>query len=517
MKLALQKSHKSIRLLQDVELNDFTVLTGVNGAGKSHLLEAIENGSIKVDGIASGGNLIRRFDWSNLVPNDTQAINPYTLIQERDNHWKDISSQITRSRDSFKQFLEQIKITNKSDDEIKQMASMTELELSEKLSDHQKAHQIYVHYKSILDNFKKQYSRNNKIIYLLIERFEKVCSTPFIYLDEDEFYKYYFAQCNPVNIFQQSFGRLFAAYEKLRVENEFREFRNQRKGQNIGFLSEQEFKAQNGEPPWDFVNDILETADLDFRIDKPDGYNNKPYQPRLIHQISGDLINFSNLSSGEKILISFALFLYYAEDKNQIVNYPKILLFDEIDAPLHPSMTQSVINTIQEVLINKHKIKVILTTHSPSTVALSPESSIYVMTKDENNRLQETSKDSALAVLTAGITTLSINYENRRQIFVESKNDIEYYELIFNKIKQHLIPEISLSFISAGTKGENCEQVKSIVKQLVDCGNSNVYGIIDWDSYHASKDNIKVLGENKRYSIENYIFDPLLLVTFLLR
>ncbi|MGB3694923.1 MAG: hypothetical protein WA999_19595, partial [Spirulinaceae cyanobacterium] len=27
----------------------------------------------------------------------------------------------------------------------------------------------------------------------------------------------------------------------------------------------------------------------------------------------------------------------------------------------------------------------------------------------------------------------------------------------------------------------------------------------------------RVLGENKRYSIENYIFDPILLITFLLR
>jgi AAA15 family ATPase/GTPase len=144
--------------------------------------------------------------------------------------------------------------------------------------------------------------------------------------------------------------------------------------------------------------------------------------------------------------MSFALCLYYAEDRRQLVDYPKVLLFDEIDAPLHPSMTQSLLRTIQDVLINRHGIKVILTTHSPSTVALAPETSLYAMSKTESKtelrRLQKTTKDKALTILTTGVPTLSIDYENRRQVFVESQYDAQFYEKIYEKLRDKLIPEI---------------------------------------------------------------------------
>lgn len=527
MQLVFKKPYKSIKALLNIELNDFTVLTGVNGSGKSHLLEAIKNGSIRVEGITLNNNAnnnylnqIRLFDWSNLVPNDTEAINSYDFNQGRDNDWKTFDYQTSMYKNQLKQWLRKNGIHDTSNTQIYELASMEKSELAQELNNTQKADEIYIKIQELNNACKDDFVGKNSLNKLYIEKLENICKAPFICIDEDNFYKNYLinytSHYNYVDIFQHSFTRLFNAYAKIRVNNEFREFRNS-KGQPVSFLSEQEFREQNGEPPWDFVNDILAKANLDFRINKPDGYDDKPYQATLINQISGDSVNFSDLSSGEKILISFALCLYYTEDKKQVVNYPKVLLFDEIDAPLHPSMTQSILRTIQEILVDKHKIKVILTTHSPSTVALSPESSIYVMTKDRNNRLEKITKDKALSVLTEGIPTLSIDYDNRRQIFVESKNDIQYYEIILDKIKQYLIPEISLNFISSGTNGENCDQVKSIVKALVNCGNQKVYGIIDWDKNNISQNNIKVLGENKRYSIENYIFDPILVITFLLR
>ena len=41
MKVSIRKNHKSIHLIQDLELPDFVVLTGKNGSGKSHLMEAM--------------------------------------------------------------------------------------------------------------------------------------------------------------------------------------------------------------------------------------------------------------------------------------------------------------------------------------------------------------------------------------------------------------------------------------------------------------------------------------------
>jgi predicted ATPase len=47
MKLSFVKPYKSITSIPNIEIPDFVVLTGVNGAGKTHLIEAIENGSIQ--------------------------------------------------------------------------------------------------------------------------------------------------------------------------------------------------------------------------------------------------------------------------------------------------------------------------------------------------------------------------------------------------------------------------------------------------------------------------------------
>ena len=40
MNLKFLEEHLSIKQFNDVELKDFTVLTGLNGSGKSHLLQA---------------------------------------------------------------------------------------------------------------------------------------------------------------------------------------------------------------------------------------------------------------------------------------------------------------------------------------------------------------------------------------------------------------------------------------------------------------------------------------------
>jgi predicted ATPase len=48
--LIYQKDHLSITQFNPIDIPDFTILTGINGAGKSHLLQAIENRSVLVDG-----------------------------------------------------------------------------------------------------------------------------------------------------------------------------------------------------------------------------------------------------------------------------------------------------------------------------------------------------------------------------------------------------------------------------------------------------------------------------------
>ena len=89
------------------------------------------------------------------------------------------------------------------------------------------------------------------------------------------------------------------------------------------YLNPQEFLDKHGEPPWDFVNSVLETANIDFRIEQLPVYEGRPYEPILTDRTRGTQVKFADLSSGERVLMSFALCLYYAQDRRQMVNYPK--------------------------------------------------------------------------------------------------------------------------------------------------------------------------------------------------
>jgi energy-coupling factor transporter ATP-binding protein EcfA2 len=340
---------------------------------------------------------------------------------------------------------------------------------------------------------------------------------PVFAMEQEDFFGEYPKLWQPVDLFQQSFARLFSAYQRHWSQNKLKAVANA-EGEKVPFLTEAQFIEKHGIAPWIFLNEILGVAELDFRINEPYKWDDRPYEP-ILTDVNRDIrVKFNDLSSGERILMSFALCLYHANDPNAAADFPQLILFDEIDAPLHPSMTRSLLRTIERTLVDKHKIWVILTTHSPSTVALAPNSSIYVMHKQGQNRLQATSKDAALGILTSGVPTLSVNYENRRQVFVESKYDVQYYSALYGISKSSLDPEISLSFIASGPGGNgDCEQVKTLVVQLTSGGNKTVVGAIDWDTRNTSTPTIFVLGENERYSIENFILDPVLLGLLLLR
>jgi len=523
MKLTLTSPYKSITQLPEIQLPDFVVLTGVNGAGKTHLVEAIERGSIQVENITQESQTrpIRLFNWSNLVPNDSGAFSSYQITQERQALWSELSQLMKSYREQILNVLQQYNRFDLLSRETSELFKITEEELIISGSTQDEARSIIQTIQNLILNAPSylagNFVRNDFNRQRLINSLQKT-DTPLLSFEENDFYKHFPKNWLPVDMFQQSFGRLFIEYQVNFINNLLKEVASS-KGRVVEFLSDQEFVQQYGEPPWLFVNSILETANLDFRINQPaDYYEDRPYEPILTDRVRGTQVKFADLSSGEKILMSFALCLYYAEDRRQIVDYPRVLLFDEIDAPLHPSMTQSLLRTIQEVLVKRNNIKVIMTTHSPSTVALAPEDSIHAMSKSVERRLQKISKDRALSILTTGVPTLSINYENRRQVFVESQYDAKFYGQIYEKLRGRLVQEISLNFISSGVGGRgNCQQVREVVNQLYLRGNKTVYGIVDWDLSNNENNRVKVLGLGQRYSIENYLLDPLLVAAFLLR
>lgn len=326
-----------------------------------------------------------------------------------------------------------------------------------------------------------------------------------------------------VDPFQQAFGRVFTNYRELLHRNDRLEKYPPNDGSTRKHLSNSQFLEKHGIPPWDFVNQILETCHLDFRVEGPPLHETTPYEPKL-QKISFPVeMRFQDLSSGERVLMSFALCLYNSEDNRQQKNFPKLLLLDEVDAPLHPSMTMSLLNTIQNVLVESKNVAVILTTHSPSTVALAPENSLYVM-NPKGPAVEKISKNSALSILTTGVPTLSVSFDGRRQVFVESRTDASLYDALYQRYKIHLKSSRSLIFVEVGHKDHSgsetnagCTQVIRLVESLAGGGNKSVFGLIDWDGSRLPKDRLHVLSENIRDGLESLLFDPVLLAATIAR
>jgi ABC-type branched-subunit amino acid transport system ATPase component len=526
MRLIFNRRFKSVTSFDPIELPDFVVLTGVNGAGKSHLLEALENGSVSLEGIPQnnphGSRPTRRFDSNTLVPQDTGPFSAAQISQEQSGFWNEISQHREQQINPFKDVLRGLGLPSLENMEVKKLLAMhpidfEELGMSQETALH--AHQAISNAASNADNYIAgmfvQHDPTNRT--KLISSIRSATRVPVFAMNQEDFFSEFPKLWQPVDLFQQSFARLFSAYQRHWSQNKLKAIANT-EGEDVQFLTEAQFIERHGVAPWIFLNEILSVAELDFRINEPYKWDDRPYEPILTDVKRDVRVKFNDLSSGERIIMSFALCLYHANDRNSAADFPKLILFDEIDAPLHPSMTRSLLRTIQRTLVDQHQIKVILTTHSPSTVALAPSESIFVMHKHGHNRLKATSKDAALGILTAGVPTLSVNYENQRQVFVESKYDVQYYSALYEISKPLLEPEISLSFIASGPGGNaNCDQVQALVHQLTSNGNKTVIGAIDWDRSNVSTPTIFVLGENERYSVENFLLDPVLLALLLLR
>lgn len=522
--------HKSIGALPTINLPKFVVLTGRNGSGKTHFLEAINEGKVASSLVTNHMLDVLLFDWNSIIPQDTGIFNPHQYHTQQANWFTQIRKQQDQFFPSLQQQAMSLGIPQKYCSSLNKIVKLDKNDLTRILPDNQNIDIVY-------NNLKQQINQHGNNVYsnslnsIGDKDWKKMAPevlrenpSHFLESSESKFFnnnKFLWGQVDP---FQQAFGKVFSTYRELIHQNDRLEKYPPERDIDLKYRDNEEFIDNYGEPPWDFVNHILEVCHLDFRVDGPLLHETTSYEPKLI-KISSDIeMRFKDLSSGEKVLMSFALCLYNAQDNLQNIHFPKLLLLDEIDAPLHPSMVVSLLNTIQEVLIESKNVSVILTTHSPSTVALAPEESIYEMNAN-GPFISKISRSEALSILTMGVPTLSVSFDGRRQVFVESRTDARIYEKLYQLYKSDLDSKRSLVFIEVGRTNESsgaehnsgCEQVKKIVNNLSDGGNISVFGLVDWDGERQNINRIHVLSHGIRDGIESLIFDPVLLFATIVR
>lgn len=523
VRLVFNQSHASINVFPNIDLPDFTLITGPNGVGKSHLLQSIHMGRIKSDLAPNQSpqdqTHIRLFDWSTLVPQDTGYFSSENIRGERHNLFNSFNNLRTQHGwlEPARAVAREFGLEEKFIGEPARALEISSDDLEKMLGEPARVHNFREKMSSALDSF-----GNNIINNLDVNSRAQILAVsnslkrPIFSLNEKDIMSPSIPTWGQNDLFQQSFARLFVSYRDLKLANTISQFRAH-KGERVEFLSDEEFLQRHGPPPWEFVNQSLMHANLDFEINSPYLDDYQQFQPTLKKRSTGVEIPFHGLSSGEKVLMSFAFCVYYSNDRRQISVQPKILLLDEIDAPLHPSMSRNIIDTITNVLVGKFGIKIIATTHSPSTIALAPEESIFTMQPGKPG-LHKTSKAAALNILTVGVPTIAISFDGRRQVFVESPADAKIYDALYKLLKPKMSSERSLEFVATGTRisggtdrNTGCEVVKRLVESLASAGNISVFGLIDWDGTNNPDDRISVLAHGSKNGLENVVLDPLLI------
>lgn len=475
MQIKITQKHKSINPPCDFEFPDFSVLTGKNGSGKTHLLEAIADN--QKSQVLVNGNIvknIRYIGFNGLNPNIQETCDPQTIIQHIKNTWTNYHQAIQNNKNQRNQ--------HHNND-------------------------INMILRFVGDANMKRFITNTV----------EVTGKPFDQLTEDDFADNFDISFMGQNdFFTAQFALIFKNYHKRQEENSINEYYLS-KGQPVSkpVLSKQDFENKYGIPPWDFVNKILLETHIPYEVNSPVGTRlESNFHFKLKDRVAGFEISSSDLSTGEKVLMSLALAIY---NTGGDLGKPEVLLLDEPDAGLHPSMSKMMVDVLNKNIVLENKIPTLITTHSPTTIIASEGISIYQMVRG-NNIPTKIPTQQAVEILSSDVPFLKISNDKRRQVFVESKYDVNFYELLTNILVRLEPLSAEPIYLPARTSnGSNCTDVIDIVTNLYKNGNEQVYGIIDWDTTNKSNDRVIVLGENDRYAIENYLLDPFLLGILFIR
>lgn len=530
MIIKLLDEYKSLKPFESELLNDLTIITGKNGSGKSQLLDLIGK-KAKNDPTVTA---IRFETDPNLTKIQAEGIIKENSTQIGHDQWKAIVKKnldIYKGLSSTSKELIKYVIDNNyqsqvydakrrslitEDDDYKDLLSKVHSEINQTpLIDKSE-----VTWRTQKNSVRQIFTPQNAGLFKFIEEICSHTGKSESELSDADFYntplQEHLIDIN--DLFSSEVELIFYNYAKRRDLNRKDYFYKKEEGEENNSISDEDF-IKNNTPPWLLINGILERHKIDFYfkgIEKRDFTIEAPIDFNIYKKSTDQLIPFNDLSSGEKVIIGLILKLFTSEYYQEKMSFPELLILDEPDAHLHPEMSKLLLDVLNDTFVLKYGIRVMLSTHSPSTIALASESQIYQLKNGDDSSLIKISKDEALKILTSFIPTLSIDYKNHKQIFVESPTDRYYYQTIFDRLNQEKDYPFKLYFISNGYGKGNCKQVIDVVTEIRKSDNTTCFGVIDWDLTNASTETIFVHGENSRYNIESYVYDPAYLMILFL-
>jgi len=485
---------------------------------------------VKVEGITTGE--IRQFNWSNFSPIFDDGANPASQRINREQALNNLIAHKQNFWSQFPHFFEQRKISgdSKLQDakflfEIKQAALLAILKNCKHNNAPIAEHLAFQNTAAFIqqrDNAEKVFGQQLKqygdFEQILQDCAKEACLSSIWSLPDNTFRELMPVNWAGKNFLQFQFAAWFAAWHGAFEYNRINRFYAINDGEkDLHYFTDENFVKHFGVRPWELTNRVLEASGIRYRVNHPTtSYQSLEthFNLRLVDPVDKVEVQVNDLSSGEKIILAIILLLYQTSGEIGLAQMPKLLLLDEVDAPLHPSYTKSLIDILHDQLVVKCGLKIILTTHSPSTVALAPKETTFEIVRNPR-QIRSITPSQATQILSAGFVSIT---SSDVIVITESNDDSEYYQQVFAACIEHqLLAEIPLlKFVAASGKnaseGGGHPQVKNWASKLHEIGLERFRGLIDKDSGNVGDQIVNVL---LRYSVENYIYDPLTIAGFL--
>jgi predicted ATPase len=213
-------------------------------------------------------------------------------------------------------------------------------------------------------------------------------------------------------------------------------------------------------------------------------------------------IDIDDLSSGEKEILCTFIHFHQLKPDNAVI------LFDEVDAHLHPDLERRYLYLFKEMANNN---QILLTTHSPEIMVVAGSDSLFALNKVQeregvNQLSRVTANDelhSALSEIMGSNGMVSIN---RKVVFIEG-NESSADRYIFEAM--YPPSEFNISFIPAGDSNININTSEKVNKLLSSVGTfQEFYSIIDADIERlTSPETNGRLFKLPVYHVENFLLD----------
>ena len=445
------------------DIPQFAIITGVNGVGKTHLLSVMKDEK-HIDVTDPHGGA-KRLILSSSVKND---LNIDGLIKYKNNTTQRLAQR--------KQYMDSIKDYN---DTITQ-TKLKKTETNDKIRLQQLDNRI-ISYQDHITHYTREI--NNLFTYAYDEELSTLLSSlgkkEIEEISDDEIRENaspYFNTLTEIEDFEK-----FIHQENDLYKTKLSFLMDDKKFEAAKELSEQEKSYQA-------INRLFKKYGFDYyEMMNPftkDGTRNGQI---LFVGKNGEEVQYNSLSSGEQMIVKFIIWAMATDIRGNRIN---TMLLDEPDAHLHPSMCKMMVEILQEITQPKELggsgIRVIITTHSPSTVAFAPAGTLYVMEKDENNDriIKQTSTEEAVRILSDGIFTyekaikqftLIAGSSKNNILFVEGKTDINH----LNKAIEILGYNLDLDIFELHDAGALANFIRSTPATL--CGGKKLIALFDCD------------------------------------